>query len=215
MAPFWQRGVTMSELVFGRADHTATWELRSSASLRSSLTGADAWAGVRGRSAGCTGSHQRPWPLALGDEGEVEQEGLLMVTAEHLEPHRQPVERARGDRDSRVAVDVGGDGERTLVPERLLEPVVLHQVDVADGRGEGPFCREGHVGVGGRHHEVDLLEEGCHRLVELLTLALDPRRRLEVEHGGSDVQTELDLGGEVVRARGIAVAKQVAHADET
>ena len=56
-----------------------------------------------GTSVGRAGRHQRPRPLPLGQQGQVEEQLLLMVAADHLQADGEAVEGPHRDRDGRVA----------------------------------------------------------------------------------------------------------------
>src|SRR5438132_7176370 len=64
---------------------------------------------------GRSGCDQRPRPLALEEEGEVEEQGVGRVGGHHLHPHWQAVDQACRYGDGGVAAHVGGDGQRPVV----------------------------------------------------------------------------------------------------
>lgn len=64
---------------------------------------------LRTASDGRAGGHEGPRAGALDGQGEVEQQGVLVVPADDLHAHRQTVDRRDGDGDGGVAADVGRD----------------------------------------------------------------------------------------------------------
>ena len=67
------------------------------------------------RSDGRPGGDERPRSLALGHQGEVEEELLLVMPADDLHAHGKAVDGTDRDRDGRVAGEVGREGEVALV----------------------------------------------------------------------------------------------------
>src|SRR5205085_5494039 len=100
---------------------------------------------------------------------------------------------AGGDGDGGVAGQVGGDGEGARV----------EGVDqrVADLVGDRPLGREGLVGVGRAQHQVDLVEEVGHGLVELDPERLELGSVLGAEQV-DEAQPHAELVGELVGAVG-------------
>ena len=164
--------------------------------------------GVAGAgSGGRTGRHQGPRALELGGAGQVQQQLLLMVAADDLQPDRKPVDGAGRDGHGRVAGEVGRDGQHAVVGQGPLEAVLGHQVHVPHGGGHGALGREGHVGIGGAEDEVHLLEQVGHALVAVDAEHLGGPGHLGGEVVGSHVEGELDLRGQVVVAGREAVTQ--------
>ena len=85
---------------------------------------------------------ERPRPVPLGREREVEQQRVGVVAGEHLDPDRQPVDRPRGDRHRRVAVEVRRDRERAHVHE-VGEPLARRGEERRRELREHPGQRRG------------------------------------------------------------------------
>src|SRR3974390_2370240 len=109
---------------------TPCWIRVSGRSNPRRSAGTSRWAGL----AADARSDQRPRPLPLQGEGEVEEQRVGVVAAGDLEAYGQAVDETGRDGDRRVAGDVGRDGERAVV----LRP----NREVSNPRAEGHLSRE-------------------------------------------------------------------------
>src|ERR1035437_3896294 len=120
------------------------------------------------------------------------------MSPDDLEAHRQAIHQTHRNGDGGITGQVGGDGQRPVVGEGRLEAMFGDEVDVAYLGGHRAFGGEGYVGVGSGEYEVDLVEDGCHRLVDCDSEHLRRSGRFDVEVMTGEVHAELDLRSEVV-----------------
>ena len=120
-------------------------------------------------------------------------------------PIGQPVERARRNRDRRVAVEVGG--------ERQPAVVLCAGLDAAERRWQRAVGIERDVGVRRGDDEIDAvdrIEDAGHRLVELDSASFDLRPCLGVVQTFGGLHRRAHLRSQLVGAFGPQLAEPCA-----
>ena len=87
------------------------------------------------------GRDERPRPVPLDVQGDLQQQLLGEVPADDLQADRQPVERAGRDRHGRVAVQVGRERQPAVVAPPGLDPAERVRQRAVGGEGDVGVAR--------------------------------------------------------------------------
>src|ERR1035437_5075191 len=137
-----------------------------------------------------------------------------MVSTDDLKTERETINEARGNRNGRIAREIGRDGKSSVVTDRPIEAVRGNQIDVTHCGRHGSRRGEGNVGVRRGEHEIRAFEDVGHLFIDVNAEHLGGSGDLKVESGRGHLHSDLNLYRQVVVTGGVEVTQGASKSNQ-